>query len=128
MALLHLAILCLLQSGVTKIGRLYSWNIYFAIGMALLGIGLMIRIHSILTLKQSFTYSVAKVENQEIIETGLYRFLRHPGYLGQLIPSSWDFNFIIQLAFNPDNDDTSWVWIHLSDRDRRKVYARAVWK
>jgi protein-S-isoprenylcysteine O-methyltransferase Ste14 len=53
--------------------------------MALVVIGLIIRIHSILTLKQFFTYSVAKVENQRIIETGLYKFLRHPGYLGQLI-------------------------------------------
>ena len=45
----------------------------------------MIRIHSILTLKQYFTYSVAKVENHKIIESGLYKFIRHPGYLGQLI-------------------------------------------
>ena len=45
----------------------------------------MIRIHSILTLKQYFTYSVAKVENHKIIETGLYKFIRHPGYLGQLL-------------------------------------------
>jgi protein-S-isoprenylcysteine O-methyltransferase Ste14 len=71
--------------GATKIGRIYYWNTFFAIGMALIGIGLMIRIHSILTLKQFFTYSVAKVENHEIIETGLYKFIRHPGYLGQLI-------------------------------------------
>ena len=71
--------------GATKIGRVYYWNIFFAIGMVLVGLGLIIRIYSILTLKQYFTYSVAKVENHRIIETGLYRFLRHPGYLGQLI-------------------------------------------
>jgi protein-S-isoprenylcysteine O-methyltransferase Ste14 len=53
--------------------------------MALVVIGFMIRIHSILTLRQYFTYSVAKVENHKIIETGLYKFIRHPGYLGQLI-------------------------------------------
>jgi protein-S-isoprenylcysteine O-methyltransferase Ste14 len=71
--------------GSTKIGRIYYWNTFFAIGMALVVIGLVIRIHSILTLKQFFTYSVAKVENHKIIETGLYKFIRHPGYLGQLI-------------------------------------------
>jgi protein-S-isoprenylcysteine O-methyltransferase len=48
-------------------------------------IGLMIRIHALLSLKQYFTYSVAKVENHKIIETGLYKFIRHPGYLGQLL-------------------------------------------
>jgi len=71
--------------GATKIGRIYDWNIYFAFGMALIVVGLMIRIHSILTLRQYFTYSISKVENHKIITTGLYKFIRHPGYLGQLI-------------------------------------------
>jgi protein-S-isoprenylcysteine O-methyltransferase Ste14 len=70
--------------GATKIGRIYYWNTFFVVGMALFVIGFMIRIHSLLTLKQYFTYSVAKVENHKIIETGLYKFIRHPGYLGQL--------------------------------------------
>lgn len=69
--------------GATKIGRVYPWNTFFTMGMALVAIGLAVRIHSILTLKQFFTYSVAKVEDQKIIETGLYKFIRHPGYLGQ---------------------------------------------
>jgi len=71
--------------GATKIGRIYSWNTFFAVGMTLFVVGLLIRIHSILTLRQYFTYSVTKVENHKIIETGLYKFIRHPGYLGQLI-------------------------------------------
>lgn len=71
--------------GATKIGRMYPWNTFFAIGMALFVIGFIIRIHSIRTLKQYFSYSVAKIENQKIIETGLYKFIRHPGYLGQII-------------------------------------------
>ena len=53
--------------------------------MVIFCIGLLIRIYSILTLKQYFTYSVATVENHKIIETGLYKFIRHPSYLGQLI-------------------------------------------
>ena len=48
-------------------------------------VGLIIRIISIRILKQYFSYSVAKAENQEIIEKGLYKYIRHPGYLGQLI-------------------------------------------
>ena len=71
--------------GATKIGRIYEWNTFFAIGMALAALGFVIRIHSIHTLNQYFTYSVAKVENHKIIETGLYKFIRHPGYLGQLM-------------------------------------------
>jgi protein-S-isoprenylcysteine O-methyltransferase Ste14 len=71
--------------GATKIGRIYIWNILFGIGMVIFVVGLLIRIHSILTLKQYFTYSVSTVENHKILETGLYQFIRHPGYLGQLI-------------------------------------------
>lgn len=71
--------------GASKTGRIHSWNLFFAIGMALFVIGLMIRIHSILTLKQYFSYSVAKLDNQKLIDSGLYKFIRHPGYLGQLI-------------------------------------------
>jgi protein-S-isoprenylcysteine O-methyltransferase Ste14 len=38
-----------------------------------------------LTLRQYFTYSVAKIENHKLIEKGLYKRIRHPGYLGQII-------------------------------------------
>jgi len=69
----------------TKIGRIYHWNILFAIGSFLAIIGLIVRVTSILTLKQQFTYTVTKIENHELIETGLYKIIRHPGYLGQLI-------------------------------------------
>lgn len=71
--------------GATKIGRIYHWNTFFAIGMVLVIIGLIIRVTSILTLKQQFTYTVTKIDNHELIETGLYKSIRHPGYLGQLI-------------------------------------------
>lgn len=71
--------------GATKFGRIYPWNTFFAIGMVLFVIGFMVRVSSILTLKQYFTYSVAKVEKHKIITSGLYKFIRHPGYLGQLI-------------------------------------------
>ena len=47
--------------------------------------GLIIRVTSIMKLKQQFTYTVSKIENHEIIETGLYKKIRHPGYLGQII-------------------------------------------
>jgi protein-S-isoprenylcysteine O-methyltransferase Ste14 len=69
----------------TKIGRIYHWDIFFIIGAILAIVGLTIRINSILTLKQYFTYTVTKIENHELIETGLYKSIRHPGYLGQLI-------------------------------------------
>jgi protein-S-isoprenylcysteine O-methyltransferase Ste14 len=71
--------------GATKIGRINQWNTYFAVGAVLVVIGLIIRIQSMLILRQYFTYSVAKVEGHKLIETGLYNTIRHPGYLGQLL-------------------------------------------
>jgi protein-S-isoprenylcysteine O-methyltransferase Ste14 len=71
--------------GSTRIGRVYPWNTFFAIGAILVVTGLIIRVISILTLKKQFTYTVTKIENHELIETGLYKRIRHPGYLGQLI-------------------------------------------
>jgi protein-S-isoprenylcysteine O-methyltransferase Ste14 len=69
----------------TKIGRIYHWDTFFVIGSILAIIGLIIRVTSILTLRQQFTYTVTKIQNHELIETGLYKCIRHPGYLGQLI-------------------------------------------
>ncbi len=69
----------------TKIGRIYHWDAFFIIGAIFSMTGLIIRINSILTLKKQFTYTVTKIENHQLIETGLYKIIRHPGYLGQLI-------------------------------------------
>jgi protein-S-isoprenylcysteine O-methyltransferase Ste14 len=69
----------------TKVGRLSHWNTWFFIGLTLVLAGLIIRISSILTLRQSFTYTVSQVDHHRLIEKGLYKSIRHPGYLGQLI-------------------------------------------
>ena len=71
--------------GATKIGRIYHWDLFFGIGVVFIITGMVIRIVSILKLKQHFTYTVTKIENHELIETGFYKIIRHPGYLGQLI-------------------------------------------
>ncbi len=71
--------------GATSTGRLPNWNTFFALGVILVVLGLVIRIQSILTLRQFFTYAVATVESQQLIETGLYKSIRHPGYAGQML-------------------------------------------
>lgn len=71
--------------GATRIGRMSHWGAFFAIGVVLALTGLTIRVRSMLTLGRYFTYSVAQTENHELVETGLYKVIRHPGYLGQLM-------------------------------------------
>jgi protein-S-isoprenylcysteine O-methyltransferase Ste14 len=69
----------------TKFGRIYYWNYLFAIGLIISVMGLAIRIISIKTLNKYFTYSVTKVVDHAIVEKGLYKTIRHPGYLGQIL-------------------------------------------
>jgi protein-S-isoprenylcysteine O-methyltransferase Ste14 len=69
----------------TPVGRIYHWNTFFIIGSIIEAIGLFIRINAINTLKKHFTYTITKIEHHELIETGWYKHIRHPGYLGQLI-------------------------------------------
>ncbi len=71
--------------GATKIGRIDNWMPFIIFGVLLVLIGIVVRINSIMTLKQHYTYTVTKTVNHELIETGLYKYIRHPGYLGFLI-------------------------------------------
>ena len=71
--------------GATKIGRIYHWNIFFALGLIYIIIGFLIRIISLRLLNKFFTYTVSEVDNHELVEKGFYKIIRHPGYLGQLL-------------------------------------------
>lgn len=68
-----------------KMGRIYHWDALFLAGAITVICGLIIRIVSIQTLKQHFTYTVTEIEHHELIDSGLYKNIRHPGYLGQIL-------------------------------------------
>jgi protein-S-isoprenylcysteine O-methyltransferase Ste14 len=55
------------------------------LSLILLVAGLVVRIAAILTLGRSFTANVATRSTQTIVRHGLYRFVRHPSYLGMEI-------------------------------------------
>jgi len=54
-------------------------------GCALIVIGLGLRFWAIRALGRRFTVQVAIVEGHSIVQRGLYRFVRHPAYLGSLV-------------------------------------------
>jgi len=54
------------------------------LGCAFVVVGLIIRLVAVATLKRQFTTTIAIVENHTIVNTGLYRVIRHPSYLGLL--------------------------------------------
>jgi len=46
--------------------------------------GVFLRFASILTLGRHFTLDIALVENHRIVRKGIYRFVRHPSYTGEI--------------------------------------------
>ena len=55
------------------------------IGVALIGLGILIRLLAIYTLGQYFTVDVTIRPNHRIKTDGLYKYLRHPSYAASLL-------------------------------------------
>ena len=55
------------------------------LGLVLMFAGLFIRIISILTLDKYYTRTLVTVDEQNIIKSGIYKYIRHPGYLGTIL-------------------------------------------
>ena len=55
------------------------------VGVSLGGLGLLIRLWAVLTLRQRYTRTLLVHEGHTIERRGPYRFVRHPGYLGSLL-------------------------------------------
>jgi Putative protein-S-isoprenylcysteine methyltransferase len=60
-------------------------EIMFWIGCAVIIVGIILRLYSVLTLGKSFTISVQVDLKQKIIQTGPYRYIRHPAYSGSIL-------------------------------------------
>ena len=55
------------------------------IGLALVVLGMIIRWTAIATLRRYFTSNVSIREGHELVNRGMYRFVRHPSYTGSLL-------------------------------------------
>ena len=66
-----------------NIGMLPNW--FFYLGIFFMVLGIFIRQWGILSLGRFFTVNVSVQENQKIVDSGPYRFIRHPTYLGILL-------------------------------------------
>jgi len=67
-----------------RIGVYHNETVAF-IGLALMLIGITIRIYSMLTLQKYYTRTLILTEEHTLIQKGLYKFIRHPGYLGTIL-------------------------------------------
>lgn len=72
--------------GFTNIGRMHTGgNSVAVVGLALLLVGIIIRWTAIYTLGKYFTGTVLIKQDHRLIQSGVYRHLRHPAYTGALL-------------------------------------------
>lgn len=63
----------------------HYYTIIETVGTSLLCIGLIIRWIAILKLGEYFTTTISVSDNQTIVQSGIYKHIRHPSYLGTLM-------------------------------------------
>ncbi|MEE0434375.1 MAG: isoprenylcysteine carboxylmethyltransferase family protein [Peptococcaceae bacterium] len=65
-----------------------SWllpHFFYYVGVVFIILGIVIRCTAVLTLKKAFTLHVQTTNDQHLIKTGLYHFVRNPAYTGSII-------------------------------------------
>ena len=65
--------------------HIFDKLIYPYLGNLIMIIGLITRITATRTLKQYYTRTLKIQPDQKVIDFGLYKYLRHPGYLGLIM-------------------------------------------
>jgi protein-S-isoprenylcysteine O-methyltransferase Ste14 len=72
--------------GFTEIGHIQSEaNLLGICGIALMLAGISVRWVAIYTLGKYFTRKVSILEDHRVVQSGLYKYLRHPSYSGFLL-------------------------------------------
>jgi len=64
---------------------LFNYNLGYIIGFSLFIIGLVLQGIAEATLGKYYLPSIGTVEGQKIIKNGIYKYIRHPGYFGEII-------------------------------------------
>lgn len=76
-----LAVSLLVTSTVITTGAVW----YFVAGLVIAAAGQGMRLRAVHELGTAFTFKVQVARGQTVVDTGLYRWIRHPSYTGALI-------------------------------------------
>jgi protein-S-isoprenylcysteine O-methyltransferase len=87
---LRLVVLVSLGCGLVAAHRFHAFrlparNVFYMVGVFVFVAGMVLRIYSIIHLGRFFTLKVAIATDHRLIESGPYRFIRHPSYTGLLM-------------------------------------------
>jgi protein-S-isoprenylcysteine O-methyltransferase len=75
----------ILEAAYIRYPESVSWNTMTTIAFVLIIAGLLIRTWAVYTLGKFFTWHISTTPDQEIITTGPYAYIRHPGYSGAFL-------------------------------------------
>ncbi|ELZ24787.1 methyltransferase family protein [Natrinema limicola] len=70
---------------VPSLAILWQPRLVFAAGIVVLLVGGVIRQYAVRTLNDYFTTTIKIHEDQQVVDTGPYRWVRHPSYTGSLL-------------------------------------------
>jgi protein-S-isoprenylcysteine O-methyltransferase len=75
----------LIEAAYFRYPESISWSKLTTVALILMVSGLVIRTWAVFTLGRYFTWHISTQDNQTIINTGPYAFVRHPGYFGAFL-------------------------------------------
>jgi protein-S-isoprenylcysteine O-methyltransferase Ste14 len=85
-ATIYLCVALGVSLGFLGIGHIRGYSSMIPwLGLWLIVIGLIVRWVSILTLRKYFTTNVVIQNDHRIIQSGIYKFVRHPSYSGSIL-------------------------------------------
>lgn len=82
---LMVSFLCVSQKAPFYIRKMILPNYFVKIGMLIMVCGICIRLKAVLTLKKAFTLNVQISKEQQLVTSGMYKFVRHPAYTGSIL-------------------------------------------
>ena len=82
---LIISFLCVSQKAPFYIREMMLPAYFAKTGMLIIVFGICIRIKAVLTLKKAFTLNVQISKEQQLITSGMYKFVRHPAYTGSIL-------------------------------------------
>ncbi len=80
---LYVSLIVAFLLAINTIAVLPDWLFYP--GVVLMVAGILVRQWAIFTLGRFFTLTVSVQENQNVVDNGPYRFIRHPSYSGMFL-------------------------------------------
>jgi protein-S-isoprenylcysteine O-methyltransferase len=78
-------LLAVVAANVLRAARLPEADRFYPVGLGLFAVGIVFRWYSIWVLGRYFTVNVAIATDHKLVESGPYRYLRHPSYTGALL-------------------------------------------